>query len=329
MTSPRPTLPTCIRVLCCSLLGACTTQDYGFDRHRSQDLPPDIPVDLRIDVAFQENQWGQALTRCQVQVAFAPFDAVQQQPGDRPQPTLPEEPGTCAFTELEAPASPVDVGSDEDDWQLNGDVVGPRAVYLADDPLRLLLEAVETDQEGLRYELPDCDAEHFPFSRTLGLDVLASEDPNGVHDLTMDELIAVGPRVVVDAPEEPEGGGIPRPAPGEDLAVRWTLDGADPEVEGEARAPGVTLKLLHQDIERELGDRWLICQPDEEGWFDIPAADLAQLAEGIDAPERWRTALDIHSEVQGRSQETPWGRLMAVRAHVSAGAPLDLSGLDP
>ena len=49
---------------------------------------------------------------------------------------------------------------------------------------------------------------------------------------------------------------------------------------------------------------------------------------GIEHPEEWFTNFDVHSELRGQEQETPWGELLQVRAHVSAGGAISLEGRD-
>jgi hypothetical protein len=352
-------------IACIALLG-CQSPDYSVGKLQAANVAPPRDVDLVIDVAWQDNNWGESTTRCQVQVAFEPVpDTVEggsgAEGGGQPeQPrndtvTIPDQPGTCAVSHLSPPGDPDAAGGEpgspggsseepadgadggnsgahedgdtqpgdaDDDWQVRGGLLGPDEVFVTDDLVNLTLDGVMIDGGGLRYELADCDADHFPFSSSLALDVAASSDPQGVHAFEMDDLIAVGPRLTIEAPLHDEHTGFPEFRTDQDLPVRWAFDGDDPVVDGEPATPAVLIKLFVQDETHTEGERWLVCAPDQEGWFDIPAADLADLYDGIEEPERWRTSLDVHSELAGREQETPWGELMQVRAHVSSGAPL-------
>lgn len=347
------------------LLTACTTTDYGVGKRVAPNPGTETPVDLKIDVAFQEHGYGENMTRCQVQVAFKPLreqaeegshdggghgdgadDGPQQgDPGEeRPAGThveRPRTPGECVFSEVERPTpggggqpggDPGEPGSGGDhdheggvdDWQVSGQVIGPEQVFVDSGPERLSLVAVDTDQGGVRYELAGCDAASFPFSRTLGLDVPGSQDPDGVHAFEMEDLIAVGPRVVLDHPMRDADGRHPILDPAQDLEVRWTMDGADPVVDGVAVEPKTLIQIQHQAVDRQASDRWLVCWPEEEGWFDVPAEALEPLLEGREDPALWTTHIDVHTEGAGAEQPTPWGRALQVRAHVSAGGGVTL-----
>jgi len=312
------------------LLAACRGNDYGVAKDADPNPGAGRPVDLALDVAFQSQNHGDSVTRCQVQVAFEPL--LEEGPdtartligGDL---ARPEAPGTCAFTEL-----PVTRGTpaeeDADNWQVQGGVIGPEQIRMQDDAGALSLWALRTDEGDLRYELPDCDAGVFPFSRTLGLDVPDSDDPDGVHAFTVPDLVAVGPQVSLDAPERTEEGRQPTLDPREPMAVRWTLLGPDPEIEGAPAASTTLIQIQHQHETRVEADRWLVCWPEDEGWFDVPPEDLALLVDGRDDPAEWRAHVDVHTEVVGAPQLTPWGRTLQVRAHVSAGGGIELATLE-
>ena len=332
---------------------ACGGNDYGVAKETEPNPGADRPVDLSFDVAYQEHAYGRNTSRCQVQVAFSPLaDTAATMPGAHGPPPppagqilFPEEPGACAFSELERPEQGGDPGGDPnreseereepdhsgkpgddhyDGWQVSGDVVGPEVVWMRDDRGELLLETVETNLGGVRYELTDCDTNRFPFSRSLGLDVPDSNDPDGVHAFTVSELVAVGPRVIIDSPML-VGQDLPWHDPAKTLEVRWTLEGDDPMIRGVPYAPNVRIQILSQDHERRAPDRWLVCWPDEEGWFDIDPEYLAPVVEGREDPSVWATQVGVHTEVLGPEQLTPWGRTVQVRAHVSAGGGLNLA----
>ena len=330
-----------------ALAVACHGPDYGMATNPAPNVAPDVPVDLVVDVAWQDNNWGLDQTRCQVQVAFHPLAVAPDGDGGgggggSPQGgvTVPEAPGTCAVTVLEPPPQPgesgepggepqgddpVAPGDPDDDWQVQGEVLGPDAIHITDGLRRLTLEGVDLDDGGVRYELAGCDGDAFPFAASFALDVAPSADPDGVHAFEMPDLIAVGPRLHIDAPLHDPHAGFPTASAAEDLAVRWSFEGPDPRVDGAAVTPDVMIKLFAQDPSRAQPDRWLLCAPEEEGWFDVPAEALAELTDGMDDPTAWHLSLDVHSEVAGRPQETPWGELLEVRAHVSSGAPLQFA----
>lgn len=306
------------------LLSACSSFDYGMSKGNPDSPGTEAPVDLAMDIAYQSTEWGSRVNRCQVQVAFRPVTVVE--PGDEPPAPpqaveLPEEPGDCRITDMEAVSQPMEVGSEDDDWQVGGEVIGPEAVYLHDGEDVLVLGVATTATEDVRYELPDCSASTFPFSRTFALQVPASEDPNGVHPFEMSELVAVGPQVRVSSPPPGDQGSKAVVTLGEDLDVSWTLVGDDPTISGEPVEALVKVMVLQQDLEREIPDRWLVCLATEEGTFTIPGEELETLAEGR-REDRFITTMTVHLEVEGVEQATPWGRLLRVGAHTSDGAAL-------
>lgn len=344
-----------VTIIAMATASGCTSTDYGVARPAQVNPGADRPVDLAFDVAFQELAYGRHVSRCQVQVAFSPLDdtaTTMPGTGGPPPPGMeiafPDTPGTCVFSEIEHPDEGAggdpggDAGSgqtpggeadpgdaDPDGWQVSGTVVGPDAVWMRHDDGHLLLETVEVHDDNVRYELPDCDTDRFPFSTTLGLDVPDADDPNGVHAFAVPELVAVGPRVIIDAPSLLDGA-RPRHDPADPLHIRWTLDGPDPTIDGVPLSPSVRIQMLNQPADRPQGeprasDRWLTCWPDNEGWFDVDPVDLAPLVDGRDDPSQWSTQIAIRTEVSGPEQVTPWGRTVQVRAHVSASGGIDLT----
>ena len=97
-------------VLLTVFLASCVQGDYGVGKAASPNPGFDRPVDLAMDVAFQQNGYGRNVSRCQLQVAFRPLEeepsTMPGAEGPRPpggQVAFPEEPGTCAFSEVERP----------------------------------------------------------------------------------------------------------------------------------------------------------------------------------------------------------------------------------
>lgn len=298
--------------------GAAT--DYNLKTSPDPSFGPDEEIDLTVDLALQRNRWGDNTTRCQIQVAFRP------NPGIAPASRVvhhPDGPGLCAHTRLPPGDPEAGVGGADDDWQVTGGVLGPEQITLSSGPQALALDGVVVAAEALRYEWADCSAEGFPTSATLDLHVPPSRSADGVPSFELEELVAVGPLLDFEGPGPSPSGDAPRARPDRDLLVTWTLSGDDPVQAGRAVAPQVLVKLLSQDLSGGDDDRWLVCAPVEEGVFDVPAADLEEFTEGrLDDPQRFHTHIDVHSEIRGEGQETPWGRVVLPRAHISDGGPI-------
>lgn len=301
-------------------LSGCGATDYGLKTTPGPSFAPDAPVDLTVDLALQRNAWGGNTARCQAQVAFAPDEGVAVIGAVVRKPT---EPGACAWTELAAADPEQEIGGPDDSWQVTGGVLGPEQIALYDGAGEIALDGALIGRDRLRYEWTACAADAFPTSRVLGLDVPAATDPDGVHAFTMPALIAVGPLLHF---EEPGPVGEDQPAthdPSRPLEVVWSMEGEDPVVDGAPVAPEVLVKLYGQDLTGGGPDRWVVCAPVEEGWLEVPAEDLGWLTDGrLGDPERFHTHIDVHSEIRGEGQLTPWGELVRPRAHVSDGGPI-------
>ena len=301
------------------LLGGCGATDYDLKTTPGPSFAPDAPVDLTVDLALQRNAWGQNTARCQAQVAFLPDEGIAVVGAVV---RKPDAPGACAHTELPAADPEQEIGGADDSWQVTGGVLGPAQIRLFDGSGALPLAGVLVGRDRLRYEWEDCSADAFPTSRVLGLDVPAATDPDGVHAFTLPELVAVGPLLHYEAPGPVGEDQPPEHDPSHPLEVSWSLDGEDPVLDGAPVAPEVLVKVYSQDMEGG-PDRWLVCAPVEEGWFELPAEDLERLTDGrLGDPERFHTHIDVHSEIRGEGTTTPWGELVRPRAHVSDGGPI-------
>ena len=330
-------LPSLPHGLLLAALG-CTSQDHAFNKIVDPIPPEPTLTTLRVDLAMQENDYGAHVSRCQMQVAFEPIpeftdpDASGEDTGEdtglaepKPEVALPSQPGECAFSEV-PPAGPPPEGGGEgsmtgDNWQLSGDVVGPDSVEMWHNSESWTLDAVETEHGGLRYEWSDCSHDAYPFSRTLTLYAPPSEDPDGVDSFTMEELVPVGPRVVLDHPMG-EHGGQPSADITQPLMVAWHLAGDLPTIEGEALTPDTLVKIKTQDQDGLEATRWLVCWPESEGFIELSPDILAPLFVDREDPELYRTNIDVHTELLSTERPTPWGEALTVRTNISMGTGL-------
>lgn len=323
------------------LTTACGGHEHVFQKIDDPNPVQAFDSSLRVDLAIQENDFGANITRCQMQVAFEPLpeytdpDSVNE--SDSSQSSAPthhvEEPevqGTCAYSSVEPPGPPPEGHDDNsgsadsmegDNWQLSGDVIGPNYVEMWRFEDTWTLDAVETEHGGQRYEWTTCDVADYPFSSTLTMDVPPSDDPDGVYAFTMDELVPVGPRVILDAPMG-EHGGQPDLNIEEPLEIVWHHGGDLPTVDGETQEPKTLVKLQTHDHERQEEVRWLVCWPEDDGSLVLSPEDMAPLFEGRVDPQVYKASLDVHTELLGKDQDTPWGEALTVRTNVSSGTGL-------
>ncbi len=316
------------------MMGGCSS-DHGMSKVVDPEPPLTPRVELRVDLAYQENDWGRQMGRCQMQVAFEPLpefvepedsldgDTETEAPVE-PAPLVqePEAPGDCVFSEVPPMGEPL--APDTDNWQLSGEVVGPDSISLMGDATTFVLEAEETPHGGVRYEWLECGVEAYPFAQTLTLDVPSSDKVDALDAFTLDDLVPVGPRIWIESPDD--SGGIPVMSTTEALALRWTLSGSVPEVDTSTTRSQVRIRIQSQDREQEDNTRWVVCWPDEDGWMDIPAESLAELVAGRNDESRYSTHLDIHAELFENDHETPWGEALSIRTNISSGIPIQPLG---
>ncbi|HCH65500.1 MAG TPA: hypothetical protein DFR83_22035 [Deltaproteobacteria bacterium] len=339
---------------------ACAGHDHTFQKLVEPNPPQYELSTLRVDLAIQENDYGANITRCQMQVAFEPLpeytdpdsvngsDDAESGTTDDTEPVehvgLPVAPGECVFSVVSPPGPPPEGHGDHsehpnddhppdndalegDNWQLSGNVVGPTFVEMWRADASWTLDAVDTEHGGLRYEWTECAVEDYPFSSTLTMDVPASDDPDGVDPFTMDDLVPVGPRVVLDAPMG-EHGGQPDIHVEQPLSIAWHNDGGLPEVNGEARSPSTLVKLQTHDHQRQEDVRWLVCWPETEGTLLLSPETLAPLFEGRRDPELYKASLDVHMELLVEDRPTPWGEALTVRTNASTGTGMRIDDGD-
>lgn len=265
-------------------LAACTAKtDLGLyvDTGSPEDsaVPGFTPLEVAFLVVYQRGDWLDHVTRCQVEVAFLDaglHDGVGL--GSVGQAiTLPEDPGTCAFTDFsEVPAS-------QGLWSVRGNRQAGESVTLSDASRHLDLLQTRDEHGRIYYALADCDEASFPFGAVLDLDVPGDDGPRGVPAFSAEECCAVGPDVTLGALPDPQDdrGWLQHPQ-AEDLTLTWTRGGDLPTIDGTPveATPYLMLRNFHPG--EPLPFQALACAPAADGSVTAPAADLAQLDPGED-----------------------------------------------
>lgn len=309
--------------------GDSTGEGDPGDLEGNEEAEGSPQVDVRLDAAFQRNLWGTNLTRCQVQLSFslpneAEVDQSQQGQGQVIEIARPEEPGTCAFTEID-PDDLEDHGPGEDNWYVSGTLSGPEEIWLVGDTADWVLELVHAEDGQLRYELPHCSVETFPFGQALDLVVPSTEADLEAFEVT--DALAVGSEVLLTWPDPAslDDNGRYRLGEDEDFTLRWESPDGDPVLDtGEVAAPDWELRLQNAEYKGQ-SYQWLYCMPDAEGELQVPGTELARFHFNAASDEETvETQLDLHSVTDAPMWETPWGSSLQVRTTVSDGGPIYL-----
>ncbi len=274
-------------------------------------------VTMAFSVALQRGDWGDSVTRCQVEVAFleeGQHDGLFDSDGGS-EITLPSTPGSCAYTSF------ADVEPALGLWTVRGTRRAEDSIWLHGDDGALEL-TLGTDETGrYTYSLPDCDEHSFPFAQVLDLEVPGWSGPDGLTSFSAPEAFAVGPDMAITSMSHSpdERGWVVVPA-GDDISLVWSYDDALPTVDGEAVAhtPYVMLRNMHPAVEDPI--EALACLPSVTGTVTISAADLAQLTP-TDDPESGDpfVAFQVDAWYEGPEFQTPWRSSSRVLSVVTEG----------
>jgi hypothetical protein len=319
MTTMMRALLSCSALLCgCHALPGIEEGklgETGLEDTGREPLPERI--ELAFSVALQRGDWGQSVTRCQVELAFleaGQHDGLFASAGGV-DITYPTEPGTCAYTSFaEQPAA---VGL----WSVRGTRRAAESIWLHGDEGSLEL-ALSTDSRGrYTYALQGCDEASFPFARVLDLEVPGHDADDGLEAFEAEQAFAVGPDLAITAlPDTMDEQGRLVLAPGEDLALSWASLQALPEVDGVAVAQVTYLMLrnFHPGDERPL--EALACLPSETTATTISAADLALLEpSGDPTTGDPYIAFQVDAWYEGPPVHTPWRSTSRVLSVVTEG----------
>lgn len=299
------------------------------DGEGSGNVEGEPEISVRLDAAFQRNRWGSTVTRCQVQLSFslpneAPTEENTQNTGSTVEIARPEEPGTCAFTSID-PDSVEDGGHHDDNWFVSGTLSGPEEIFLVGDTAEWTLELVHAEDGQLRYELPGCDVETFPFGQALDLVVPYADEDLGSFEVI--DALAVGSEVVLTSPHAGvlDPNGSYRHGRGQELELIWDTPDGEPVLSDGSTAPA-QWELRLQNAEWHGNTyQWLYCMPEEDGRLVLPAEVVEQLHFNAGSDEETvETSLDLHAVTDGQEWTTPWGSAIQVRTTVSDGGALYL-----
>ncbi len=342
----RHLIPLAFSALC-----ACNSHDYTLAHPTAGWTPGEqvqtigftsSVINVSFDVGFQRNNWGETLSRCQVQVAFTrrgESDGMGE--GEEPyrqEMVYPDEIDTCTLTRFDevdssAPEEPQDEerpgepdsndGESEDNWNLRGTMDAGECIWLHGDERSWALTRLIDGQDRVTYEMADCDADTFPFGQVLDLDVGAADARPPLAGLALDDAFVVGPQLDVQVLLESPQDGLIYHRVDNPLLVEWEEAGPPPDV---------AHVFMHEELvmiqvsEMGVADpiEALACRPDlAADEVMVAPSILEELPHNIALDDNlYSTSFQVDSRYVGPEMQTPWGEVIRVSTTVTDGGLL-------
>jgi len=300
--------------------------DQGFSKVIPESDPGEPDIEFSLDIALQRSSWGQAVGRCHLQAALRTLkpredDMVPYGESHGTVIALPEEPLLCEHTALMDAGDPVEVGSAEDNWAIEGEEIAADEIHLISDEQIIVLVATALETGSVRYEWDGCDQDGFPFGQVFDLHLPNAEGVL-ISGFTVDDAFAVGPDMIITNPN-PDGTRVVHPQD-QDLSLSWRDLDAIPVVRGEPATVDRTVWARNRAMNAPQPFEALGCLPSDTG-IVIEADDWMQM-EGNPSEEDTRhvIGLQVDTVVSSPPFEAPWGKPISVRSTVSDGGDLIL-----
>ncbi len=334
--------------LFCGALCACNSHDYTLAHPTAGWTPGDqvqtvgftsSVIHVSFDVGFQRNNWGETLSRCQVQVAFTRrgesdgmgSGGMEGEEPFRQEIAYPEEIDTCALTrfdevESSAPEEPQEEGRPEerdfenDNWNLRGTLDAGECLWLHGDEKSWALTRRIDSQDRVTYEMLDCDADTFPFGQVLDLDVGAHDARPPLAGLALDDAFVVGPQLDVQVLLESPQVGIVYHRVDNPLLVEWEEAGPPPDVEHVfMHEELVMVQVAEMGVAEPM--EALACRPDLEADEIMVASSILEgLPHNIAIDDNlYSSSFQVDSRYVGPDVATPWGEVIRVSTTVTDG----------
>jgi hypothetical protein len=310
--------------------------------------PNDIQPRMRLDAAIQHMGWGAQQTRCQIEVAFnrrySPPPEEPDEESTQPEPPAePESHGECVFTKSEIP-TPEDGGTNNngnngpgdpnqqpgnggqngnDDWFISGDLSGPEVLYLHSLEQTIVLEMTRAEDGLIKYSMPDCHQETFPFGEVFDLEIPSSHGEGAVPEAYIEDILAFGPNIQIETPsglspmEQYQGYGE------DGLYFSWSFEHNIPNMVQEER---LTVQLTNNSNQPWNFQESMKCIPDTRYDMMLFGEDLLQFTLAQYLNENvFSIGLNIHGDYYGPDREDPWGNILRARVNVTRGGMMELA----
>lgn len=258
---------------------------------------------------LQRNGWGSdagGSAHCMLEVGLWRVEAPPEDPGNRGAVmSIPREPGTCAYTAFpestsQAAGSLGALGTLDAGWK----------VSLVDEAGRVDLPRVDRGNSDItHYQANPCEPSTYPAGRTFSLEAPGSAFRDGLPPFGIRDALAVGPDLRRVRPTDAEvmasadaAGGrdrhVLRQAQTEPLDLAWIREGDPPVVAGRPLVSSTLVVLRHFFTSEQRVFESLVCRPEQEGAFTVPAEELARFLPddgsgdtmiGLQVEEHWMT----------------------------------------
>ena len=313
--------------LCCFLIWVVGCEpDQGFSKVIPESDPGEPDIEFSLDIALQRSSWGQSVGRCHLQAALRTLKPKEDDmaPYGEAHGTvieLPEEPMDCAHTALEDAGGPVEVGSAEDNWAIEGDEIAAAEIHLISDEQLIVLVATELETGSVRYEWDGCSQDSFPFGQVFDLHLPTAEDVL-ISGFTVEEAFAVGPDLVITDPI-PEDTRVVH-SQDQDLTLAWSDLDEMPVVRGESVQVERTVWARNRSMDEQQPFEALGCLPSEDGMV-IEEDDWMQMEGNLsEETARHVIGLQVDTVVTSPPFDAPWGKPISIRSTVSDGGDIIL-----
>jgi len=310
----------------------------------------DIIPNMRLDAAIQHMGWGAQQTRCQIEVAFnrrwfEPREEPDEETAQPEPPAEPESPGECIFTQTERPTAdgggnnngnngpgdpnqqPGNNGNGgqngNDNWFISGDLSGPEVLYLHSLEQTIVLEMTRAEDGLIRYEMPNCNQETFPFGEVFDLEIPHSTGEDAVPEAYIEEALAFGPNIQIETPgnlgpmEQYQGYGE------DGLYFSWDFEHNVPNMVQEER---LSVQLTNNSNQPWDFNESMKCMPDTRYDMMLFGEDLLQFTLAQYLNENiFSIGLNIHGDYYGPEREDPWGNIFRARVNITRGGMMELA----
>jgi hypothetical protein len=319
-------------IVALAVASGCNQHDYSVQLDELDAGPPiaNFPetiaarFDISIDVAFQRSNFGQDVSRCQFQVALYYYYQSDFLGGGGNQQHIdfPEEAGACLMTEFPEPQS----NGDQDLWQIRGSIDAGEKIFLIGRNQDLELHRSEDFGGRIFYDMADCSAESFPFSEVFDLNAPDANMGSDYDALYLEQAIVVGPSLRVTSPGSDlvVDGQVFHPNDAE-FEMAWVEAGEVPDLETEGLRHEKLIFLRNAEKGQRHPFEAMACRPSTENRLLIPVETLQEFtANPTESADDYYTAIQVDSQTNAPSTETPWGQLLHSRAVVTDGGVIRL-----
>lgn len=308
-------LPGCYSPLADKDTGQDPYSDSAADTGDS-DAPAAPTADASFNVLVQRPAWGTVTSRCALEVAFYEPSVGDGTGRSRGQTmTMPEAPGTCAYTYFEGEQA---AGPDN----IRGTIDAGRALYLASAEGTLTLDRTVDGDGHVTYVLPDCEAQ-FPYGRAF--DLIGEGSSAGLAAFALPGAVAAAPDLVRTLPADADlVSETLDHTIGEPLTLAWSLPQPAPSTAAGALVPSFLVSVRNNTVVDNRMFEALACLADDDGGITIPADALAQLTPD-DGSHTTAAVVQVDAIWEGGDIEAPWGQIVKVRSGMSFSGNLDLT----